>query len=165
MISVFKMIGTVAALYIGVFYRDFIVDFLKVKLSLDRFLAYFITPKAPGIKPDYAKVITTNGLIDIMLSVIGFVLIFIIVRLAFLLPSFFMEGIIKASKLSTANRFLGLTLGLAQCFLGIALLNAVMTPFIIVRPGGILEKGITESLILMHIKSLDIITPIVIKLI
>lgn len=164
-ITIFKMVGTVVAIYIGVFYKDLVIDFLKVKLSLDTFLAYFITPKVPDIKPGYTEVITTSGLVDLMLSVIGFLFVFMIARLAFLLPSFFMESIVKASKLSITNRFLGLILGLARCFLGIALLSAVMTPFMIMRSGGLLEKGMTESFILMHIKSLDIITPIVIKLI
>lgn len=164
-VSVFKIIGTVAALYIGIFYRDWVVEFLKTKLSFDRFLSYFINPKVPNMKPYYAEVMTVNGIVDIMLSLTGFLLIFIVVRLAFLLPSFFIENIIKTSKLSTINRILGLALGLARCFLSIALFSAIMTPFTMISPGGLLDKGITESFILMHIKSLDIITPIVIKLI
>lgn len=163
-VSIFKMIGTVVALYIGVFYRDWVVEFLKAKLSFDQFLSYFINPKVPNMK-HYAEVMTTSGIVDIMLSLIGFLFIFIVVRLAFLLPAFFVENIIKTSKLSTVNRILGLTLGLARCFLSIALISAIITPFTMISPGGFLEKGITESFILMHIKSLDIITPVVIKLI
>jgi len=75
------------------------------------------------------------------------------------------SGIVKLSNLSLFDRLLGGLFGIARAALWLALLSAVTSPFLLLFPGSILDRGISSSYILNHLRFLDFISPIVVKLI
>lgn len=163
-LSAFKTAGVIVALYMGVFYRDVAVDFLKTYFAMDNFLSGIIL--TPAIT-DYEAlgVINVKGIIDLALGAVGFFLVFLLVQLVFLIPAYFIDGLVKISSLTPLNRLLGTLFGLARTALWFVLLTAVVSPFLLAFPGCFLDKGLSTSYILNHIKFLDFISPIVVKLI
>jgi len=125
----------------------------------------FQLPSHPGGNPDIVKVLGLSAVIDMAVGAVGFLLIFSLVNLAFLIPAYFMEGLVKLSKLSLANRGLGLLFGIARTALVIALVGSALSPFLMAFPGGFLEESFSNSYIVHHLKFLDFITPLMIKLI
>ncbi|NLZ51761.1 MAG: CvpA family protein [Thermoanaerobacteraceae bacterium] len=163
-LSAFKTAGVVVALFMGVFYRDEAVNFLKTKLALDRYFSSIIP--SPAIS-NYSTldVINVKSIIDLALGATGFFLVFLLVQIAFLIPAYFINGIVKISSLTLFNRLMGTVFGIARTALWFALISAVISPFLLVFPGSILDKGISSSYILNNLRFLDFISPIVLKLI
>jgi uncharacterized membrane protein required for colicin V production len=163
-LSAFKTAGVIVALYMGVFYRDMVVNFLKTYFALDNFLSGIIL--TPAITDyDTLSVINVKSIIDLALGAVGFLLVFLLVQIVFLIPTYFIDGLIKISSLTLLNRLLGILFGLARTALWFALLGAVTSPFLLAFPESFLDKGLSTSYILNHIKFLDFISPIVVKLI
>jgi len=164
LLSVFKTIGVIVALFTGIFYRDDAVNLLKSKLAVDRYISSIML--APAFKDHYdLEVSNMTNIIDLFLGAIGFFLVFILIQVAFLIPSYFITGIVKMSTLSLLDRFLGTVFGVARAALWFALLSAVTSPFLLVFPGSFLARGFSSSYILNHLRFLDFISPIVVKLI
>lgn len=163
-LSAFKTAGVVVALYTGVFYRDVAVDFLKTHLAMDRFLSGIML--APALNEHGAMgVINIKSIVELALSAVGFFSVFLLVQIIFLIPAYFINGIIKISSLTPLNRLLGTLFGLARTAMHFALLNAVLSPFLLAFPESFLDKALSTSYILNHIRFLDFISPIVVKLI
>ena len=99
------------------------------------------------------------------IGALGFFLVFLGVQLVFLVPAYFIDGLIKISSLTPINRILGMVFGLGRMALWFALLNAVLSPFLLIFAGSWLDMSLANSYILNHLKFLDFITPIVVKLI
>lgn len=163
-LSAFKMAGVILALYVGIFYRDVTVEFLKTHFALDHFLSRVIL--TPAIT-DYETldVINVKGVIELAQGAVGFFLVFLLVQTVFLIPAYFIDGIVKISNLKLLNRLLGILFGLARTALWFILLSAVVSPFLLAFPWNFLDKGLRTSYILNHVKFLDFISPIVVKLI
>jgi uncharacterized membrane protein required for colicin V production len=163
-LSAFKTAGVIVALYMGIFYRDGAVDFLKTYFALDNFLSGIIlTPTITNYEA--LGVINVKGVIELALGALGFFLVFLLVQTLFLIPAYFIDGLVKISSLTPINRLLGILFGLARTALWFILLSAVISPFLLVFPGSFIDKGLSTSYILNHIKFLDFISPIVVKLI
>lgn len=163
-LSAFKTAGVVVALYTGVFYRDFAVDFLKNHFAMDRFLSGIMLAPASN-EPGVLGVINVKSIVELALSAVGFFSVFLLVQIIFLIPAYFINGIIKISSLTPLNRLLGILFGLARTAVYFALLNAVLSPFLLAFPESFLDKALSTSYILNHIRFLDFISPIVVKLI
>jgi len=163
-LSAFKTAGVIVALFMGIFYRDEAVIFLKTKLAMDRHISSIML--TPALSDYYTLgVINIKSVIDLVLGAIGFFLVFLLVQFVFLIPAYFINGIVKISNLTLLDRLLGTVFGIARAALWFALLSAVTSPFLLVFPGSILDKGISSSYILNHLRFLDFISPIVVKLI
>ncbi|HHY41715.1 MAG TPA: CvpA family protein [Thermoanaerobacterales bacterium] len=163
-VSAFKTAGVVVALFVGIFYRDDAVSFLNSKLAIDRYLSSIIL--LPTISDSEAlSVINVKSIMELVQGAIGFFLVFLLVQLVFLIPAHFISGIIKISGLTLLDRLMGTVFGIAGTALWFALISAVTSPFLMLFPGSILDKGISTSYILNHLRFLDFISPIVVKLI
>jgi len=163
-LSAFKTAGVLVALFMGIFYRDEAVSLLKTKLAMDKYISSIII--SPAIKEYSAlEVMNVKNILDLLLAAMGFLLIFLLVQLIFLIPAYFINGIIKLSRLTLLDRLMGTLFGVARAALWFALLSAVTSPFLLLFPGSILEKGIGSSYILNNLRFLDFISPIVVKLI
>ncbi|MDD4568674.1 MAG: CvpA family protein [Tepidanaerobacteraceae bacterium] len=163
-LSAFKTVGVIVALYMGVFYREVAVDFMKNHFAMETFLSGILL--TPAIVDNTAlSVINVNSIIDMAMGALGFFLVFLGVQIVFLIPAYFIDGLIKISSLTPLNRVLGAFFGLARTALWFALLSAVVSPFFLAFPGNWLDKGLGNSYILNNIRFLDFITPIVVKLI
>lgn len=165
-LSAFKMAGVIVALYVGIFYRDLVVDFLKAHFAVESALSAMLNmPRASGTGMESVGAVGLSHIVDMALGAIGFFVIFAGVQLVFLIPAFFLDGLVKLTNLTAANRLLGLGFGLARSVLWVALIYAVLSPFLMAWPAGWLTRGLNGSYILMHLKFLDFITPVVVKLI
>jgi len=162
-LSAFKTCGVLVALYVGIFYRDMAVVYLKAYSPLEMLLSTMLI--APSAKAGTIEVMASKGILEMALGAVGFMLIFLGVQLIFLIPAYFINGLANLSGMTPVNRLLGLGFGLARTTLWIALLGAVLSPFLLVLPGSFLERSLNSSYILANIKFLDFITPIIIKLI
>lgn len=163
-LSAFKTAGVVVALYMGVFYRETAVGFLKAHFAMDKILSGIIV--TPAITEYEALgVINVKSIIELALGAAGFFLVFLLVQIVFLIPAYFIDGLVKISSLTPLNRLLGIVFGLARTALWFALLSAVISPFLVAFPESFLDKGLSTSYILNHIRFLDFISPIVVKLI
>lgn len=161
-LSAFKMVGTVVALYVGVFYRDVFMNYLRTFFPVKALLTAYFDPKPLG---QSIAVMELQNLYDLAFGALAFLIIFLIAKLLFILPALFIRGIIKSSNLSFLDRVLGMVLGFGRAILGIVLLNSVVSPFLLARPESFIEKTFGQSFIMLNIKALDFITPIVVKLI
>lgn len=165
-LSAFKTAGVMVGLYVGIFYRDPAVAFLKRYLNLEQSLSALLTgPVGPGGTTRAVGALGLSGLLDMAQAAVGFFLVFAAVQLAFLVPAYFLEGIVKMSRLSGFNRLLGLLFGVARSVLVIAMVSAVLTPFVMAWPGSWLEKSLSGSYVLTRMKFLDFISPVVVKFI
>ena len=163
-VSAFKTAGVVVAMFMGIFYRDQAVSLLKSRLAIDKYLSsIMLTPAI--MEHDALGVINFKSIVDLALGAIGFFSVFLLVQLIFLIPAYFVNGIIKVSGLTLFDRLMGTVFGIARTALWFALLSAVTSPFLMVFPGSILDKGVSSSYILNHLRFLDFISPIVVKLI
>ncbi len=163
-LSAFKTAGVIVALYMGVFYRDAVVNFLKTNFAMDKFLSGIIlTPAITNYEA--LGVINVKGIVELALSAVGFFLVFLLVQIVFLILAHFIDGLVKISSLTPLNRLLGILFGLARTALWFVLLSAVVSPFLVAFPESFLNKGFSTSYILNHIRFLDFISPIVVKLI
>jgi len=162
-LSAFKTAGVIVALFMGIFYRDGAVTFLKTKLAMDKHLSGIML--SPAISNNTLSVINVKSITDLAMGAVGFFLIFLLVQIVFLIPAYFINGIVKISNLTLLDRLMGTVFGIARTALWFALIGAVTSPFLMVFPGSFLDKGISSSYILNHLKFLDFISPIVVKLI
>ena len=162
----FKMAGAVVALYVAIFYRDTVVSFIKGAGAVEYAIAeIFKLPQDPQLGSDVIKVLGLSTVVDMALGAIGFLLVFLLVNLAFLVPAYFIDGLMRLTAIKPINRALGLILGVARTVFVIALVSSALSPFMMAWPGGWLEKGFNTSYILYHLKYFDIFTPIVVELI
>jgi len=165
-LSAFKTVGVLLALYVGIFYRDSVVVFLKKNFSIESSIAaMFPTPGSLGETAEVLQVLGLSNVVDMVLKALSFFLIFIAVQLAFAVLAYFLEGIIRFSHLTFFNRLLGFSFGLARSVLWIALFSAIISPFLSIWPQSFLARGMGRSYILSHLQFLDFITPIVVKFI
>ncbi|MDN5331436.1 MAG: hypothetical protein PWP45_661 [Tepidanaerobacteraceae bacterium] len=165
-LSAFRILGVLTALYVGLFYRDKAVDFLKGSVNVNEALMPALN--MTGSRANSSALPTGHSidlLIEMALSAVGFLAIFIAVQVLFAVLGFFINGMFRYSGLSFPNRILGLLLALLSTCLWVALVSSVITPFVMAWPGSIIERGIAGSYILQKLKFLDFITPVVIKLI
>ena len=163
-LSVFKVAGIIVALYVGVFYRDLAVGFLKEQFAMDKFLSGIMF--SPTIVDNGTlDVLNIEGIAELALSAIGFFLLFLVVQIIFSVIAYFINGLVIISRLTPFNRVLGALFGMAYTALLFALLSAVVSPFLLVFPGSFLNEGFGTSYILNHLNFLDFISPIVVKLI
>jgi len=163
-LSAFKTCGVIVALYMGIFYREAAVEFMNNHLSIDTYLSNALLIPALT-QSNELSVINIKGIIDTAIGALGFFLVFLGVQLVFLVPAYFIDGLIKISSLTPINRILGMVFGLGRMALWFALLNAVLSPFLLIFAGSWLDMSLANSYILNHLKFLDFITPIVVKLI
>jgi len=163
-LSAFKTAGVIVALFMGIFYRDEAISFLKSRLGMDKYISSIII--SPALR-DYnaMEVVNIKSILDLLLAAAGFFFVFLVVQIVFLIPAYFINGIIKISSLSLFDRLLGTFFGIARAGLWFALLSAIASPFLLLFPGSIFERGISTSFILNHLRFLDFISPIVVKLI
>jgi uncharacterized membrane protein required for colicin V production len=165
-LSAFKTAGVIVALYVGIFYRETVVDFLKTYLPIETAIAaVFKVPQHSETGADIIKVLGLSTVIDMALGGLGFLLVFFMVNLAFLIPAYFVHGLVKLVALTPLNRGLGMLFGIARTALVIALVSSALSPFLMAWPGGWWERSFSTSYILFHLRFLDIITPLVVKLI
>lgn len=165
-LSAFKTAGVIIALYMGVFYRDEAVKFISDYSPVENMLGnIFVASSSSKSGMNSLGVVGIQSITDMALGAIGFLLIFLGVVIIFQVPAYFIDGLVKLSKLTVANRVLGMVFAIGRSILWIGLLGAVVTPFFMAFPGSFLEKSILSSYILSNIKFLDFITPIVVKLI
>jgi len=165
-LSAFKMAGVIVALYVGIFYRDAVVDFLKAHFAVEQALSTMLNmPRVPATGVEAVGTIGLSHIVDMALGAIGFFVIFAGIQMVFLIPAFFLDSLVRLTKLTPVNRLLGLAFGLARSALWVALIYAVLSPFLMAWPLSWLTKGLNGSYILMHLKFLDFITPVVVKLI
>lgn len=163
-LAAFKTAGVIVSLFMGIFYRDEAVSFLKAQLAMDRHISsMMLSPAMRGLNT--LGVANIRNIIDLMLAAVGFLLIFLLAQVIFLVPAYLISGIVKLSNLSLFDRLLGGLFGIARAALWLALLSAVTSPFLLLFPGSILDRGISSSYILNHLRFLDFISPIVVKLI
>lgn len=161
-LSAFKTAGAIVALYVGIFYRETMVEFLKGFLPIEAAIAaMFQLPH----HPEAVKVLGLSTVIDMALGAVGFLLVFALVNLAFTIPAYFIHGLVKLAALSPLNRILGMLFGIARTALVIALVTSALSPFLLASPGGWLDRGFNTSYILFHLRFLDVLTPMVVKLI
>ncbi|MCG0275114.1 MAG: CvpA family protein [Thermosediminibacteraceae bacterium] len=165
LLSAFRIIGVLTALYVGLFYRDMTVDFLKGNLNVEEAISPVLKMARAGANGHAIQVGNLDTLIEMALSALGFLIVFLAVQVLFTVVGFFLNGMLKFSNLSFQNRILGLLLGLLSTSIWVALVSSVLTPFIMAWPGSILEKGLSGSYILQHLRFLDFIIPVVVKLI
>jgi len=105
-LSAFKTAGVLVALFMGIFYRDEAVSLLKTKLAMDKYISSIII--SPAIKEYSAlEVMNVKNILDLLLAAMGFLLIFLLVQLIFLIPAYFINGIIKLSRLTLLDRLMG----------------------------------------------------------
>jgi len=165
-LSAFKTIGVLLALYVGIFYRDSVVAFLKKNFSIESSIAaMFSTPADPGETAEVLQVLGLSNVVDMFMKSLGFFLVFLTVQVLFLVLAYFLEGIVRFSHLSFLNRLLGFGFGLARSVLWIALFSAIISPFLLIWPQSFLARSMGGSFILTHLKFMDFITPIVVKFI
>lgn len=165
-LSAFKIMGVIVALYVGVFYRDAVVNFLKAHFAIESALsAILFINQAPASKAQAVGAMGAKTITDMALGAVSFFLVFMGVQIIFLITAFFLDSLVKAARLSPVNRLLGFAFGLARSALWIALTYAVLSPFLMVWPESFLTRGFNESYIFTHMKFLDFITPVVIKFI
>lgn len=163
-LAAFKTAGVIVSLFMGIFYRDEAVSFLKAQLAMDRHISSMML--SPAMRDlNTLGVANIRNIIDLMLAAVGFLLIFLLAQVIFLVPAYLISGIVKLSNLSLFDRLLGGLFGIARAALWLALLSAVTSPFLLLFPGSILDRGISSSYILNHLRFLDFISPIVVKLI
>lgn len=165
-LSAFRILGVLTAIYVGLFYRDAAAKYIEKNTNVSEALKPVLnitSPKSnPGALPAGAAI---DSLIQMALSALSFLIIFLAVQLLFALVGFFVNGMFRFSGLSLPNRVLGVLLGLLSTSLWVVLISSVITPFLMTWPGSVLERGISSSYILQKLKFLDFITPVVIKLI
>lgn len=165
-LSAFKTAGVLVSLYVGIFYRDTVVEFIRSNFALESSIsAMFPVTGDPAGTGEVLEVLGLGSVVDMIMGAIGFFLVFIAVQLAFLVLAYFLEGIIRFSHLTFMNRLAGFGFGLARSVLWIALTSAVLSPFLSIWPQNFLSRGMGGSYILTHLKFLDIITPVVVKFI
>lgn len=165
-VSAFKTIGAVVSLYVGIFYRDTVVQFLRGYLPIDVTLTALFKLNNPiESGSEVAAGLGLKSLLDMATSSIGFFIIFIGVQIVFIIMAFFIKGVFHSNRAKPADRFLGLAFGIARITLYISLISAVLTPFVIALPGSFIDKSISGSYVFMHIKLLDFITPLLVKFI
>jgi len=165
-LSAFRMAGVLTALYVGIFYRDAAVSFIKSSVNVDEALKPVLNMTGPGASSGALPAgLSVDSLLQMALSAISFLLIFFVVLLIFAVLGFFLNGMLKFSGLSLPNRLLGLLFSLLSTSLWVALISSAITPFVLAWPGSFLERGIAGSYILQKLKFLDFISPVVIKLI
>lgn len=163
-LAAFKTAGVVIGIWAGVFYRDTAAGFLKNRLGLDKILNKILAePILNNSGPIGA--INTNGIAGLALKALAFFAVFLLVQLAFIIVAYFIGGVIKIVGLSPLNKLCGGIFSMVQTALWIAILNTVIFPFIVAFPESFLEKGLSASYILNHLRFLDFISPIVIKFI
>ncbi|TYP57425.1 CvpA family protein [Thermosediminibacter litoriperuensis] len=167
LLSAFKIAGVLTALYVSVFYRDAAVGFMKGSLKMEEALSPVLNlTKLPGTAQAVEAGATgINALLEMALSALAFLIIFLAVQALFALVGFFLSGVFRFSQLSFLNRIMGLSFGLLSTSIWIALVSSVLTPFVMAWPGSVLERGVSGSYILQHMKFLDFILPVVVKLI
>lgn len=165
-LSAFKTAGVIVALYVGIFYRDFVVDLIKRYFSLESTLStMFRTPVNPDANSEVLGALGLTSIVDMAMGAIGFFLVFLAVQMVFIILGYFIEGVVRFSHLTLLNRILGFGFGLARSALWIGLISAVITPFLAAWPQGFIARSLEGSYILSHLKFLDFITPVVIKFI
>lgn len=162
-LSAFKMVGVIVALYMGVFYREAVVGILKTQLKMDSFLSGILL--TPAVTNDVLSVLNIKGIVEMALGALGVFLVFLGVQLLFLIPAYFIDGVVKVTNMTPLNRFLGVIFGIGRLALWFAFLSAILTPLLLAFPGSWLDKGLSNSYILNNIRFLDFISPIVVKLI
>ncbi|HHY03820.1 MAG TPA: CvpA family protein [Thermoanaerobacterales bacterium] len=163
-LSFFRTAGMIMALYAGIFYRDRAVEILKVYFPIKSVVSTILKmPQDPGVQA--AGALGFPILLEMAIGAIGFLLVFSIVQLIFLIPAYFLHGLTKATQMSFINRGLGLIFAVGRTILAIGLVAAIATPFLIALPDSWLAKSLNGSHILQNIKFLDFITPIVVKFI
>ncbi|ADL08970.1 CvpA family protein [Thermosediminibacter oceani] len=165
LLSAFKIAGTLVALYVSIFYRDVAVGFLKESLNMEEALSPMLNPGLPGTAHAVETSIGAGTLMEMALSALGFLAIFLAVQVLFALVGFFLSGVFMFSQLSFTNRIMGMGFGLLSTSVWIALISSVLSPFVMAWPGSVLERGVSGSYILQHMKFLDFILPVVVKFI
>lgn len=165
-LSAFRILGVLTALYVGIFYRDTTANFIKGKVNVNEALKPVLNMAGQRANSGALPVgLSIDSLVQMALSAISFLIIFLAVQLLFAILGFFINGMFRFSWLSLPNRLLGFLLGLLSTSIWVALISSVITPFVMAWPGSVLERGISGSYILHKLKFLDFITPVVIKLI
>ncbi|HHW01388.1 MAG TPA: CvpA family protein [Thermoanaerobacterales bacterium] len=165
-LSAFKMAGVIVALYAGVFYRDSVVDFLKNHFAVETALSVMLNvPRVSGTGIEEVGAMGLSRIVDMALGAIGFFIVFAGVQLVFMIPAFFLDSLTRLTNLTAVNRLLGLVFGLARSALWVALIYALLSPFLMAWPAGWVTRGLNGSYILMHLKFMEFITPVVVKLI
>lgn len=163
-LAAFKTAGVIAGIWIGVIYRDAASGFLKNRLGLDKiFNKMLLEP----ILNNNMSVTAVNaaGITELALKALGFFAVFLMVQLGFLVIAYVISGMIKIVGLSLFNKVCGGIFGIIQTALWITILNTVIFPFMVAFPESFLQKGLSASYILNHLRFLDFISPIVIKFI
>lgn len=165
-LSAFRILGVLTAIYVGIFYRDTAANFIKGNVNVNEALKPVLNMTGSRANPGALPVgLSIDSLAQMALSAISFLIIFLAVQLLFAVLGFFVNGMFRYSGLSLPNRMLGFLLGLLSTSLWVVLISSVITPFVMAWPGSVLERGISGSYILQKLKFLDFITPVVIKLI
>ena len=129
---------------------------------MDSFLSGILL--TPAVTNDVLSVLNIKGIVEMALGALG-VFGFLGVQLLFLIPAYFIDGVVKVTNMTPLNRFLGVIFGIGRLALWFAFLSAILTPLLLAFPGSWLDKGLSNSYILNNIRFLDFISPIVVKLI
>lgn len=163
-LAAFKMAGVIAGIWIGVIYRDAASDFLKNRLELDEIFDKMLLEPILNNNVS-ATAVNAASITELALKALGFFAVFLIVQLGFLVIAYIISGMIKIVGLSLFNKVCGGIFSIIQTALWIAILNTVIFPFMVAFPESFLQKGLSASYILNHLRFLDFISPILIKFI
>lgn len=165
-LSAFKMAGVIVALYAGIFYRDAVINFLKAHIDVEPVLmAMLNAPRLSDAGVKAAGAVGLGSAADMALNAVGFFVVFAGVQVLFMIPAFFLNSLVRYLSLTPVNRLLGLVFGLIRSAVGVALIYAVLSPFLTAWPASWVSRGINGSYILMHLNFMHFITPVVVKLI
>lgn len=165
-VSAFKTAGVAIALYVGIFYKEQVVEFLKTRFAFEPFIQTVLNmPMATEAGSREVSALANPFLLDMGVKAAGFFIAFLAIQIVFTVLAYFLDGICNITRLTPFNRLLGILFGIGRMALLIALVSTVISPFLMAWKGSWLEQSISGSYILMNMKLIDFITPVMVKLI
>jgi len=142
-ISIFSMIGFVAAIYIGKLAASPVADYLTASTGIDESLNNYFLSKSQGVNLPISQAINTfmgggvdgtNGLTSILILISAFFIVFLSVRVSLNLIAGMLNGAAKLPVIKQFNSIGGLLLGAIKGVLILYIIFALLTPIIPVLP-------------------------------